>query len=359
MFRLQHIDLYQYKNHSKTTLEFTKNILCITGKNGIGKTNLLDAIYYLCFTKSYFHSQDIQVQMHNTLGMKVEGVFEKSNGTYAVKCILRETGKKEIYCDNELYQQFSKHIGKFPAVMIAPDDIELISGTSELRRRFLDTMLCQIDENYLQYLAKYNKVLLQRNSFLKQHTIHEPIDIKLLDIYNQQLHDFATYIHDVRSSYCVALNKEFIAIYNAICNNTKESVVLQYQSSLTDTSMHTLLSKNFEKDRITQRTNGGIHKDELAIFIKHNIAKTEASQGQRKSILYALKLAQHCLLEKYLKCTPLLLLDDIFEKLDSERIKNLIKYISTIKVQLFITDTNAQQLLAAFLNTEDIQQIEL
>jgi DNA replication and repair protein RecF len=354
---LTKISLYQFKNYNQLDFDFNKSIVCITGKNGIGKTNILDAIYYLCFTKSYFHAQENQVQMHDTLGMKIEGLFQKLNNDFLVKCVVRENGKKEISTNGILYTQFSKHMGKFPSVMIAPDDTVLITGSSEHRRKYIDTMLCQVDNAYLESLIFYNKILLQRNAVLKNQ-FYTPIDYNLLDVYNNRLHEYGTIVFNLRKKYSLILNNGIKEIYKYITDDS-EDVHMEYVSSVEGHTLISILQSSMSKDVASMRTTEGIHKDDFIFTIKKKLMKTEASQGQRKSFLFALKLAQHQFLKQLLGIAPILLLDDVFEKLDSQRTEKLLDFITKSGNQCFITDTDEKRVLEGFKIADDVQLIKL
>lgn len=319
----------------------------ICGNNGVGKTNLLDAIYYLCFTKSYFTRSDQQNICKGSTGFRIEGLFHKDEtGPLKAVCILRETGKKEFSLNDELYEKFSHHIGKFPCVIIAPDDVQIITGGSEERRRFLDALLSQLDPGYLQNLIEYNKILQQRNSFLKSLTDNRIQDKSLLDIYNGQLIRPGTYVFEQRKSFLTHLLPLVKEFYSQIAGIT-EPVELTFESRLLHSSLGDLLQQYRDKDLFLQRTNAGIHKDDIDISFSGQPFKAIASQGQRKSLLFALKLAEYELLKQAKGFPPILLLDDVFEKLDENRMHNLLdKVCLQNSGQIFITDTHPQRIHA-------------
>ncbi|MEO8764549.1 MAG: DNA replication and repair protein RecF [Ginsengibacter sp.] len=358
------IALTGYKNYESQTFQFNRRIVGICGLNGKGKTNLLDAINYICFTKSYFAKTDTLNIFFGAEGFRLEAELEneKSPGLKVQKvvCIYRSTLKKEFYLDGVAYVKFSHHIGKFPCVMIAPDDIEIISGGSEERRKFLDTLISQVDAEYLQQLIIYNKVLLQRNSFLKNETFQSNFDAQLLDALDAQLIRPGEYIHRLRKQFCeklIPLVKEF---YQEISGNN-EIISLQYSSHLNNHEFSKLLVSARQKDMRSQRTNAGVHKDEVIFLLNENTFKVTASQGQRKSLLFACKLAEFEMLRMIKGAAPLLLLDDVFEKLDEIRMKNLLQYVcKKNNGQVFITDTHKERLvnaLSEFIN--HVQIIEL
>ena len=357
------ITLTGYKNYQTKTFDFTERIIGICGLNGKGKTNLLDAINYLCFTKSYFSKSDVLNIHFGEEGFRLEGelLYEnKKNKTQKIVCIYRASQKKEFYLDDVAYEKFSHHIGKFPCVIIAPDDIEMIIGGSEERRKFIDTVISQVDPEYLQQLIIYNKVLSQRNSFLKNESLRGTFDFTLLESLDEQLITPGNYIHKTRKEFSAKLFPWVQEFYKNISGNN-EVVTLEYSTLLNQNIFEQLLIPSRQKDRLTQRTNVGIHKDDLLFMLHENIFKTIASQGQRKSLLFACKLAEFEILKRLKGFAPILLLDDVFEKLDENRIKNLLRYVcQENQGQVFITDTHADRLrisLSQFGNT--VQIIEL
>ena len=348
MLCLNKITITQFKNYDLATFNFSERVVGICGLNGKGKTNLLDAIYYCCFTKSYFSKTDgLNVQFAKE-GFRLEAQFENSGEEQKIVCIHRGAGKKELSLNDVPYVKFSKHIGRFPIVMIAPDDIELISGGSEERRRFIDTVLSQMDGEYLQQLIGYNKVLLQRNSLLKRFAETGKTDWPLLEVMDEQLILPGKFIYKTRSQFSQSLIQLVEQFYHQIANN-EEQVSLQYESHLNDTGFEDLLNRFREKDFLLQRTNAGIHKDDMAMQINGQPFKTTASQGQRKSLLFALKLAEFELLKQNKGAAPLLLLDDVFEKLDDNRMQHLLHEVcNKNEGQVFITDTHRDRLEETF-----------
>lgn len=356
--RVQQLYLYQFKNYAEHEFQFHEQIVCITGKNGSGKTSLLDAIYFLCFTKSYFVHSDAFCVMHEKQGMRIKADFEKQN-SYQIQCILRENGKKEFSNNGVQYTQFSKHIGKFPVVIITPDDTQLITEGSEVRRKFIDILISQLDENYMRNLMAYNKVLQQRNSLLKKWHELADKDYAVLDIYDDQLNEYARPIHIARKNYIEQLKIKTNEIYNFI-SEANENIEIEYQTQLHQIELIELLKQNRQKDILSQRSNYGIHKDDLYLTLNEMPLKIAASQGQRKSFLFGIKFAQFEILKANTDTTPLLLLDDIFEKLDEKRGEKLIQFISNQDTQVFITDTHKERLQDAFSGIEKkVQWIEL
>ncbi|UEG49403.1 DNA replication and repair protein RecF [Ferruginibacter lapsinanis] len=353
MLQLSKITITQFKNYDFSSFDFTERVIGICGLNGKGKTNLLDAVYYLCFTKSYFSKTENLNTQFNADGFRLEGKLN----AYKIVSVYKGVGKKEFSLNDVPYSKYSEHIGKFPAVMIAPDDIELITGGSEERRRFVDTVLSQMDANYLQQLIVYTKVLQQRNSLLKRFAEQGKTDWALLEVLDEQLIDPGQYIYAKRSEFTAELIPLVQKFYNQIANNN-ELVTLVYESQLNGSSFESVLKQFREKDCVLQRSNGGIHKDDISIQLNGQVFKNIASQGQRKSLLFALKLAEFELLKQSKGFAPLLLLDDVFEKLDDDRMQNLLHWVcNKNEGQVFITDTHRDRLEAAFTQLKTPFQI--
>jgi DNA replication and repair protein RecF len=343
LLQLHSISLTQFKNYSNRSFRFSERIVGICGNNGVGKTNLLDAIHYLCFTKSYFTRDTLTIQ-NGQQGFRVDGGLELSDKKEKAVCILRETGKKEFLVNDAAYEKFSEHIGRYPCVIIAPDDIQIITDGSEERRRFLDAVLSQIDKDYLQHLITYNKILLQRNSLLKSFYETGNKNLSLLDVLDEQLLKPGNYIFDKRKQFLVSFLPTVKQLYSEIAKQEEETE-LHYQSELNQCSFAELLHLNRQRDMVAQRTTGGIHRDDLVFNLTGQLFKNIASQGQRKSLLFALKLAEMDVLKDNKGFAPLLLLDDVFEKLDEDRIANLLYRVCIEnKGQVFITDTNVERL---------------
>lgn len=344
MLRLQHISLVQFKNYSNRSFGFNERIIGICGKNGVGKTNLLDAIHYLCFTKSYFTRLDSANVQHGNTGFRIEATLSLKDKIEKAVCILRETGRKEFWINEGIYEKFSQHIGHYPCVVIAPDDAELITGESKERRRFLDALLCQLDSEYLKHVIVYKKILEQRNSLLKAFAETGNKDFSLLDVLDEQLIKPGNYVFNKRKEFLISFLPLVKHLYNDI-SKQPEDVNLFYESELLQASFEELLKLNRSKDCLAQRTTSGIHRDDLEIQLGKQDFKSIASQGQRKSLLFALKLAEMDVLKKEKGFAPLLLLDDVFEKLDEDRIGNLLNKVCVENEgQVFITDTNEERL---------------
>lgn len=348
MHHINKITITQYKNYDFASFDFTERVIGICGLNGRGKTNLLDAVYYCCFTKSYFSKTDgLNVQFDKE-GFRLEGIFANEKENLKLVCIHRGVGKKELLLNDAPYEKMSQHIGKFPAVMVAPDDIELITGGSEERRKFIDTVISQMDAEYLVQLIQYNKVLQQRNSLLKRFAEQGKTDWPLLEVLDEQLIVPGKFIYAQRKNFTIGLIPLVQQFYNQIAGN-KETVTLQYESQLNQASFESVLNELRQKDFMLQRNNGGIHKDDIGILLNGQSFKNTASQGQRKSLLFAMKLAEFELLKQNKGFAPLLFLDDVFEKLDDTRMNHLLHWVANQNTgQVFITDTHRQRLEEAF-----------
>jgi DNA replication and repair protein RecF len=353
MLLLKNISLLQFKNYSNRSYDFTERIIGICGKNGVGKTNLLDAVHYLCFTKSYFTRLDGYNVQHGNAGFRIEGNFELNDKAEKAVCILRETGRKEFMVNENAYDKFSQHIGRYPCVVIAPDDAQLITGDSKERRTFLDSLLSQLDSEYLKQLIGYAKTLQYRNSLLKNFAETGNRNFELLDIIDEQLIKPGEIVFDKRKEFLISFLPIARHLYNEIAQPPtdakamvgKEDVNLFYESELLQASFAELLQINRTKDCVAQRTTSGIHRDDVDIQFGSQPFKNIASQGQRKSLLFALKLAEMEVLKKEKNFAPLLLLDDVFEKLDEDRISNLLNKVCVENEgQVFITDTNEERL---------------
>ena len=360
MLLLNKIIITHFKNYDLKSFEFTQNVVGICGLNGKGKTNLLDAIYYCCFTKSYFSGTDLLNINFDKDGFRLEAFFGKQAQEQKVICINRGNNKKEFTLNDVPYEKFSKHIGILPAVMIAPDDIELITGKSENRRKYIDTVLSQVDAGYLQQLIVYNKVLLQRNSLLKNWESDRNNSMAVLEILDEQLIVPGNIIYKKRKEFLEQLIPLVQKFYHMIADDA-EIISLQYSSKLNESSFEDLLKQNLQKDILLQRSNAGIHKDDIVFELNGQVFRNIASQGQRKSLLFALKLAEFELLKLHKGFAPLLLLDDVFEKLDSKRMQQLLQWVCRENDgQVFITDTHKERLEEAFDSLDvEFQIIEL
>ncbi|MEO0572994.1 MAG: DNA replication and repair protein RecF [Bacteroidota bacterium] len=340
---LKHLSLVNYKSFESKLLDFSPVINCLVGENGVGKTNILDAIYHLSFGKSYFNPVSTQNVKHGTEFFVIEGEFEKENRHEKIVCSFKKGAKKIIKRNGKAYERFSEHIGFLPLVIISPADRDLIIEGSDTRRKFIDGVISQSDKGYLRTLIEYNKVLTQRNSLLKYFVANNTFNADTLSIYNEQLHERGTLIYDKRRLFL----ETFIPIFReqyAIISNKEEHIDLSYNSKLAEHSLHVLLTNALERDRTTQYTSVGIHKDDLDFTIAGHPIKKFGSQGQQKSFLIALKLAQFHFIKERSNTTPILLLDDIFDKLDEKRVAQLISLVEQDSFgQLFISDTHPER----------------
>lgn len=344
MLQIKNISLTQFKNYKSGSFEFKQRIVCVCGNNGAGKTSLLDAIHYLCFTKSYFIRSDSNSVQQGETGFRLEGNIILNKIEEQAVCILRETGKKEFSVNGETYEKFSLHIGHYPCVIIAPDDAQLITGGSEERRKFLDALLSQLDAVYLKNLIVYNKVLQQRNALLRSFAESGNTDFSLLDILDEQLNHPGTYVYNKRKEFLTAFLPLVRGLYYQIAKQPEE-INFMYNSEMLQGAFPGLLKASRLKDCRSQRSNCGIHRDDIEFYLGKLFFRNIASQGQRKSLLFALKLAEMEILKKEKGFAPVLLLDDVFEKLDEDRIANLLQKVCVENDgQVFITDTNKERL---------------
>ncbi|NUO02111.1 MAG: DNA replication/repair protein RecF [Saprospiraceae bacterium] len=337
---MKQLTLTNFKNYAQERIAFGDSLNCITGQNGMGKTNLLDAIYYLCMGKSYFAQNEAQIAFHESDFFRIEARIdlEGKEEKIVAKVIPR---RQKIFERNDVaYKKISEHVGTLPVVIIAPDDTQIVTEGSEARRRFLDNTLCQFDPAYLQQLIVYERILDQRNALLKRLADQPGADRSLLRVYAEQLVAPAEAIHKARVAFVRNLRPVLQSLYEKISGG-KEEIDCQYQSQLDGANFSTLLQQREEKDCILQRTTSGIHRDDLIFIIGGHPLKHFASQGQLKSFVLSLKLAQYEWLKTAKNTLPFLLLDDIFDKLDAGRVAMLMELLCTeVYGQVFITDTD-------------------
>ncbi len=348
---LKTLSVLNYKNFDSRSFKFDSKINCFVGKNGVGKTNVLDAIYHLSFGKSYFNPVATQNIKHQQEFFVVDGEYSKLDRSEKIVVSLKKGQKKIIKRNGKAYDKFSDHIGFLPLVIISPADRDLIIEGSDTRRKFIDSVISQSDKNYLDNLIKYNKVLAQRNSLLKYFAANNTYNNDSVLVYNEQLDSLGTPIFNKRNAFL----KEFIPIfkerYQTISSGSEE-VNLTYKSDLFATGLKELLQHAINKDKVLQYTSVGIHKDDLNFQIKEHPIKKFGSQGQQKSFLVALKLAQFDFIKAQSGVTPILLLDDIFDKLDEQRVEQLIGLVNDENFgQLFISDTHAKRTESIVNNT--------
>ena len=344
---LKRLSLVNYKNFDSRDFEFDNKINCFVGDNGVGKTNTMDSIYHLCFGKSYFNPVSSQNIRHGQDFFVIEGLFEVKEREEKIVCSFKKGVSKLIKRNNKAYERISDHIGLLPLVIISPADRDLILEGSDTRRKFMDGVISQSDKPYLRSLLNYNKILTQRNSLLKYFAANNTFNTDTLSVYNEQLHTYGTEIHQKRQAFIKELVPIFQEQYQVISGG-HEKVSLQYQSSLKDDSLIQLLEDSLAKDRVLQYTSMGIHKDDLIFEIEGHPIKKFGSQGQQKSFLIALKFAQFNFIRQQAGTTPILLLDDIFDKLDESRVSHILKLVDDDHFgQIFLSDTHAER-------TEDV-----
>jgi DNA replication and repair protein RecF len=337
---LKQLSLVNYKNISQAEISFSPKINCFIGKNGAGKTNILDAVYYLSYCKSHSNSIDVQNIAHNEDFFVIQGEYLVHDKEEHIYCGLKRKQKKQFKRNKKEYERLSEHIGLLPLVLISPDDNRLILDGSEERRKFIDSIISQYDKDYLQSLIQYNNALAQRNSLLKS----QISDISVYEIWEELLSEHGTRIFEKRVKFIDEFLPVFQSFYKFLSTNNEE-VKLNYDSQLKNESLLSLLNQSRERDRILGYTTKGIHKDDLDMHLGEYPIKRVGSQGQNKTYLIALKLAQFNFVKQISGTCPILLLDDIFDKLDANRVKQIIKLVSEDNFgQIFITDTNREHL---------------
>ena len=349
-FILQHIKLSQFKNYQQSSIALNEKFNAFIGLNGMGKTNLLDAIYYTCMGKSYFTASDRNVVLFEKEFFRIQAkiIEERNQEVHEVVVKVIPSKSKEIQYDNKKYAKLSEHIGKLPVVIITPGDVYNLLDTSEFRRKFLDSTLIQFDEEYLHSLLVYNRLLAQRNALLKQFAERQAWDQKLLDVLNDKMEGPANFIFKRRKEEVDLLTPVFQEIYQRV-SGSAEKCFLSFSSSLEQIEWKSLLNNSKEKDRILKRTTAGIHKDDLNFYINDKKLKTFASQGQLKSFVFSIKLAQYHFIKNKTGKKPILLLDDVFDKLDAARVKSLIDIISEDEYgQIFLSDTSLERVEQIF-----------
>ncbi len=340
---LKRISILNYKNLEQVELNFSRKINCIIGKNGMGKTNLMDAVYYLSFCKSPTNPIDSQNILHDRDFFVIQGFYETDSGEpEEVYCGLKKRVKKQFKRNKKEYSRLSDHIGLIPLVMVSPADSWLIAGGSEERRRFMDVVISQFDREYLDALIRYNKALMQRNTLLKSDM--EPEE-ELMLVWEEMMASAGEVVYRKRREFI----DEFISVfqsYYSYISKDQEQVSLTYESHAQDGSLLEMLKESRQRDRILGYSTKGIHKDDLIMQLGEFPIKREGSQGQNKTYLIALKLAQFEFLKRTgSQTTPIVLLDDIFDKLDASRVEQIVKLVAGDSFgQIFVTDTNRDHL---------------
>lgn len=360
---IQSLKLVQFKNFKKHNFVFGKKFNIIIGKNGTGKSSLLDAIYYLSLTKSFFVTRDILSIGFGFDFFTLQGMFFNNEQQYKVHLHVHNEKKKIVKYNEKKYQKLSEHIGKIPIVLISPYDSDLISGNSESRRRFIDSVIAQSNPKYLNDLIRYNKAIQQRNASLKSFKQNKIFDLISLEIYNEQLFKYGEYVYQKRKSFLSEYQILFRKYYKLISSSNIELVDLKYKSQLNKHDWSQLFYEYQQKDLYTCFTNCGVHKDDLEFNLFGLQIKKIGSQGQQKTFLIALKFAQYEYFKSKLVFTqPIMILDDIFDKLDIDRVEKLIKLVNESEFgQIFISHTNKSefQKMINFLPDELINYTEL
>ena len=342
---LKKLSLINFKNYTEAHLEFSEKINCFVGNNGAGKTNLLDAIHYLSFTKSYFNTVDVQNIRHEADFFAVHGEYRRSGRPpEQLSCIQKRNQKKIFKLNNKEHERLADHIGLYPLVMVSPYDYDLINEGSDMRRKFIDSVISQFDRVYLDDLIHYNKVLAQRNALLKQFADENYFDGSMLGILNDQLTPPGYRIFEKRKNFLHDFAPIFTQYYGLITGE-QEEVSIFYLSNLLDEDFGQLLVSSLDRDKAMRYTTAGVHKDDLDFRINGFPLKKYGSQGQQKSYMIAIKLAQYEFTRQKVGFKPVLLFDDIFDKLDSLRVGKLVKLVSNDSFgQVFITDTQLERI---------------
>lgn len=340
---LDQLSIVNYRNLNGIDFNLDRNINCFVGNNGVGKTNALDAIYFLAMGKSYSNSVTSQNISHQASFSMIEGVFDKSGKNLRIQCHLEREGKKTIKRNRKAYKKIADHVGLIPVVIISPTDRDLIAEGSSVRRKFLDRTISQSNKTYLQNLVAYQRTLNQRNALLKHFASSNQFDKDTLSVFNEKLIQYGQPIHQARKEFIETFQPLFHERYQFISGQT-EVVSISYDSKLDENSFETLLEDSLQKDRILQYTSTGPHKDDLRFHINDFSIKKFGSQGQQKTFLIALKLAQFDVIRNQMNVLPILLLDDIFDKLDDKRVMQIINLVNDDSFgQLFVTDTNKER----------------
>ena len=334
---LEKLVISDFRNIALQEIEFSPNVNCISGNNGEGKTNLLDAIYYMSMTKSAFASSDRYVLRHGAEESALSGIYQMENGTrklFAMKMTAK--GDKKVRRDDKPYQKISEHIGVLPVVMVSPADVSMVSESGEERRRFVNAVLSQMSQEYMSSLQQYNRLLVQRNRILKE---MNP-DRLLLEVIDMRMGAVAAPVYRARKEFVESLNPVVSDYYKALSGGS-EHVDIRYETELDHTPLEELLARSYEKDRIMKHTTEGIHRDDFVFTMNGHPIRRFGSQGQQKSFLVSLKFAQYEIMKRSYGFAPMLLLDDVFDKLDMNRISNLLQMVASNDFgQIFITDSN-------------------
>ncbi len=341
---LKKLSLTNFKNYDQAELEFSPVINCFVGNNGVGKTNILDAIHYLSLSKSFFNNCDTVNIKHNEDFFLVQGLFVRDDEESNILCSFGKQRQKVLRRNGKEYLRLSEHVGRFPVVMISPADSSLILEGSEERRKFLNKIISQYNPGYLDSVLRYNKALQQRNRLLKNFTMSGSFDIEMLSVWDDQLIKYGSVVHRERDSLVNEMVDVFQEYYSFISDQA-ETVRLIYQSQLLKEEFGNLLTEALKRDRLLEYTTVGVHKDDLLLEMNGFPVKLLGSQGQQKSYLVALKLAKFDYIKRKAGFSPILLLDDIFDKFDAIRVEQIIRLVGNHRFgQIFITDTHQSRL---------------
>jgi DNA replication and repair protein RecF len=352
--QIKELSLHQFKNHHHSEISFSSGVNAFIGPNGSGKTNVLDAIHYLSMCKSYLNSIDKQNIEFNEKFFSISGIWEYDKKKYTVNCSYKLGSKKTVKLNKKEYDKLADHIGRFPVVFISPYDGDLINEGSELRRKWIDGIISQVNPRYLSHLQSYQKVLNQRNALLKNMHEHRLFDLESIEVWDVQMVKLGNEIHRIRAEFVTSFIPIFKKFYDEI-GIEEENVKIAYRSQLNESDFSELLKENHTKDSFTQYSNVGTHKDDLLFTIKDHPIKKFGSQGQQKSFIIALRLAQFEWLKTMKETSPILLLDDIFDKLDHERVQKLVSLVTTkFFGQVIISDTDKDRMVK-LLNSLSIQ----
>ncbi len=341
---LESLSILNFKNLEEAELQFSADLNCFIGNNGAGKTNLMDAIYYLSFCKSFLNAVDGLNVRHDEEFFVIQGRYQREDMEELIHCGLKKGQKKTFKRNKKEYRKLSEHIGLLPLIIITPSDSDLITGGSEERRKFLDSLISQYDHAYLDALIRYNRALQQRNKLLKQFASERFFSDESLEVWSDQLAFYGKQIHAKRVEYIAKLQPIFQHYYELISSG-KEVIGLEYESQLNGEDFESQLRDSLDRDRMIQYTTVGIHKDDILFKLGEYPIRKLGSQGQKKTYLVAMKLAQFDFIKAMAGMTPILLLDDIFDKLDKNRVEQIVKLVAEDHFgQIFITDTNREHL---------------
>ena len=343
---LERIHLIQFKNHQSTEIEFISGLNAFIGINGSGKTNILDAIHYMSMCKSYLNPIDKQNVMFEGSFFHINGTWNINSHSNQISCSYKLGSKKKIKLNKKEYEKLADHIGKFPVVFISPYDGDLINEGSELRRKWMDGIISQVDPIYLHTIQSYQKVLSQRNALLKNMGEHRLFDLESIEVWDAQMAKLGVFIYEKRKTFLNSFIPVFQKFYHEI-GKKDENISIDYKSQLSNGDFAQLLIEYHKKDSYAQYSNAGIHKDDLIFNIKGHPIKKFGSQGQQKSFIIALRLAQFDWLKAQKKTNPILLLDDIFDKLDAQRVQKLVALVTQDYFgQVMVSDTDEERMKA-------------